>query len=141
MGRTQHRTHTKWDVHNMGRMQHGTHATWDAHSMGRTQHGTQHAMWCVEVEQALLLCCHVVQACKGHQSADIVYRLSTAQTGSAMSPRSAHQGLRLGTTGRGFGVTRYKGLAGGTPEGSCLSHRRCTLVQRFLAGVLARQHR
>ena len=49
MGRTQQ------DAHNMGRMQHGTHATWDGHNMGRTQPGTQHAVCCMEVEQALLL--------------------------------------------------------------------------------------
>ncbi len=32
--------------------------------------------------------------------ADIVYTLSTAQASSAVSPRSARQGLQLGTTER-----------------------------------------
>ncbi len=44
-------------------------------------------------------------------SADIVYKLSSAQTNSAVSPRSACQGLRLGTTERTARLLTYPAVA------------------------------
>ncbi len=44
-------------------------------------------------------------------SADILYKLSSAQTNSAVSPRSACQGLRLGTTERTARLLTYPAVA------------------------------